>query len=726
MFSAQSVCPLIYRYHILYSIRTLLVQNNQLQWITQLSATMNALDDPPLLHHHVAPVQTFRNEKLLAKYRPHMIQFMNFFHNRTDYDKDSNWSVDVLASIRPEDIVNHFSVYAFGTVAPTAKTKATRRVDTVEYKKKAISFFMVNKTTKWNEIQLTGNPTMSPHVAEFMKFIKKQQVRRRGAKSRKCRAMTVEEFILMLKKLNAFRNERNPRQTIEHRFMIPALLKVQFHLVGRVDDMFHFLEEDLKVHPEFPFALQAQFHWSKNIMDERQTPNQIVLGSMDPNFCVLLALAIFLETWYKHDYGLSNQFLFGSGTDDSADNNKRAASRFLQNKIWKVSPEFKETKAGIIGTHSVRKFTSTYARCKGCQRDDIAHRGRWKDARKIVDIYIDNYLPYQDAFVAQTLCVGGACSYVLDCELGITDDWLWQHVVPNMMRSPYIAQCPRVAAVLALPLLWACFDANMEEYMPTSIRADVRRAYAGIGTTNMSPVTKTLLIVSGSDATLHIDPLFQEMNDANGNIGVANNPNMVNPAMTHQTNATMQAIYSQVVSLRHDIQGQFTSIDQRFNHLETRVNVVNRNVQQIALQPAQRRRATGPTVAGAVAEGINQNTAEPGEDGEREGLDPQATLSSRPSTLSVLWREYEHGIGNRKPAKDFTPAERGRCAKTYYRRNLVWQKLELLVRAGHSYEVACNMLQMQYGANRCVTEIIKRIIAEQPRAGRNTGRNAVT
>jgi hypothetical protein len=36
--------------------------------------------------------------------------------------------------------------------------------------------------------------------------------------------------------------------------------------------------------------------WSKNVMEERDCPDQILLGSNDTDFCVLLALSCYLES----------------------------------------------------------------------------------------------------------------------------------------------------------------------------------------------------------------------------------------------------------------------------------------------------------------------------------------------------------------------------------------------------------------------------------------------
>lgn len=230
------------------------------------------------------------------------------------------------------------------------------------------------------------------------------------------------------------------------------------------------------------------------------------------------------------------------------------------------------------------------------------------------------------------------------------------------------------------------------------------------------------MVVSGQDAMLHIDQILE----AEGNVNVVADGNQTSTyAMPNQTNATVQAIYSQVVQLRQEVQGQFTTLGTRVQHLESRlenrVDIVNRNVRRIALQPAQR--AQQPVQTRIHAEPIADERAHPANpsnhvgdgDGSSQAI---ATLCDRPNSLHVLWQEYQHGVGNRKPAKDFTKAEKGRCRKTYYRRNLVWAKIDLLVRAGHLYNSACDMLQVQYGRISSVTQIIKKIIEEQLRSSK--------
>ena len=67
-----------------------------------------------------------------------------------------------------------------------------------------------------------------------------------------------------------------------------------------------------------------------------------------------------------------------------------------------------------LGTHSLRKCAATHARRQGCSRDDVNARGRWKHNKQIVDVYIDNSIPYPDAKVASVLCVGDPIGYKIN------------------------------------------------------------------------------------------------------------------------------------------------------------------------------------------------------------------------------------------------------------------------------------------------------------------------
>ena len=70
--------------------------------------------------------------------------------------------------------------------------KAKIRSSSLEYRKKAVSFFMLNKKPTWCNGQ--GNPTKSDAVTDLIKDVKKCEVRRIGVPSKANHRMTRVEF----------------------------------------------------------------------------------------------------------------------------------------------------------------------------------------------------------------------------------------------------------------------------------------------------------------------------------------------------------------------------------------------------------------------------------------------------------------------------------------------------------------------------------------------------
>ena len=85
-----------------------------------------------------------------------------------------------------------------------------------------------------------------------------------------------------------------------------------FHMIARLDDVFCFQHTDLTPNLEFSFALKFKMRWTKNKLEERDAPDQIILGVMDQGFCAILVIKIHLEHPI-HLGGASedNQSLFG-------------------------------------------------------------------------------------------------------------------------------------------------------------------------------------------------------------------------------------------------------------------------------------------------------------------------------------------------------------------------------------------------------------------------------
>ena len=273
-------------------------------------------------------------------------------------------------------------------------------------------------------------------------------------------------------------------------------------MMARVDDTAHFCGQELKRNSLFKFALTTTMAWSKNIHEKRNSPEQILLGSMNTLYCVLLGLAVYLEVSFAAGFGLHHPFLFVH--TDNANKNKKYISDVLC-QIWN-GPAFIKVKDRKIGTHSLRKYPATQARQSGCSQDEMDTRGRWKKGR-VSDVYVLTTLPYPDAKVAAILCPGRPCKYKAAEGLGLSDPWLLENVMPAMAASDKIDN--KVALTLSLPLLWASMNAATDDIMPAGLKNRMKEAYASIGPATFgpeeNPVENILVIVTGLNAELHID-----------------------------------------------------------------------------------------------------------------------------------------------------------------------------------------------------------------------------
>ena len=93
-------------------------------------------------------------------------------------------------------------------------------------------------------------------------------------------------------------------------------MKFQYNLIAHIDDAANFETNNREPNEEFPFALLCQMCWSKNVLEECDAPDQNLLGAMDTNFCILLALSIYLEAWMEHGNGVHSHFMFSDAMDD--------------------------------------------------------------------------------------------------------------------------------------------------------------------------------------------------------------------------------------------------------------------------------------------------------------------------------------------------------------------------------------------------------------------------
>ena len=246
---------------------------------------------------------------------------------------------------------------------------------------------------------------------------------------------------------------------------VSAMCKVQVALISRGDDCSHLRFVSLTPHPTYGYAGEMTVEWSKNVMDERDCPPQILLGSDDTDFCVLLGLAVYMEKALELGEGAAGRDAWLFSGDHTERGPKKALALYgrVLRAIYK-SVAFLALSAligGLLGLHSLRKFASTFAKRMGMTTDDVDTRGRWKGKGKgIVDQrYISPSQPFIDANVASALCNGLPCEYRVEADF-VTDEWLLVYVVPFLHEFYGVERSP--ALLLAKPLLWAAMSPDME------------------------------------------------------------------------------------------------------------------------------------------------------------------------------------------------------------------------------------------------------------------------
>jgi hypothetical protein len=612
---------------------------------------------------------------------------MAYFHERAAaYPPDHEFERDVLLEVKPEHIKRWCCVKVFGIPDPTDDDHPTLgRSSSILFYKKAISHFMPNRLMSWNEVTEMGNPTKSREMNDLIKRVKKEEIRKTGKKSSARRGLAHGEYLSVQEVLRGRNNDKE-------RYLVPCVMNLQYNMIARLDDACELEFEDLKENEQFPFAPLIQMCWSKNVHEERDAPEQILLGAQDWRYCILLSLAVFLEVWIGNGQGMLGTLVFNAGNDDPRQT-KNDVSSILRDILQ--SHEFQRAKPGPLGTHSIRKLGSTHARRSGCSKDDTDSRARWKRKRRQQDDYNDPTLPYPDAKVAGRLCIGGPIKYELRQNSGISEEWIAEHVVPNIVQR----LDPHVAAVLGRALLWACFEQELEQWIPPAIKDRVQTAYHAIQQLpdGENPVMKVALVITGNDDELHIDDVLGGIEPQGG--GDVNNAAR-QPQQARGLQEELLALRCQVAGMRRDMELMRSQSQRNQARNEHNFALVNRKLGRIAMQPIQR-------IVRNANDGEHQNNNNNENDHAPEFM---ATLAPHPRNLHVLWQEYEYGIGGRKPAKDFTAAERGKVKYGYHRRKVVWDVISLRVRAGDSAQIAVDRIYDIYGgAGSTVSSIINRM-----------------
>jgi len=550
--------------------------------------------------------------------------------------------------------------------------------------------------------------------------MKRQQVRQLGRASSVKRDMTMAEFKLAAQMLEE-QDDWNCNRWLQ-------AIRMQFHMIGRGDDVHHMKTKSLHVHPKFDFALETSMSWSKNVLEERRDcPPQIMLGAANPVVCIILSLAIYLEERFSR-FGLNSVYLYTEDVGDSAPKNAvKSYSKTIREKVFRSARFLIQSTLtrGSLGMHSFRKLPATWASMLGAPQNEIDIRGRWKKGQgRVSSRYSNPHQPYQDAKVCGLLCVDGPIKYQLRNGCGVSSMFLREHVCPQV--TAFFEQQAEeggtgIVDVLGTALLWACFDPQVQTRVPQFIRDRVKAEYGAIRpeafSEDVNPVKKVRLVIYQVGEALLIDE-----EPAAGGPGDEDEPPPVNneDGILHHQRRTVvlqaagrQQLADHTTAQLHGISMRLTRVEEQVVatagelklEIQRQFSTVNKNVRRLQI--------TAP----AVRRGGNNNGNHHGDDAPiaTQPRRREVQLSKRPKDLYSLWAEYTHGLGGLKAARDFTSVERGAAKQKYYRRKTFWDVVATHVDGGFTAPTAIDLVYQVYGRNLSVTMVLNKMLEDRKR-----------
>ena len=150
---------------------------------------------------------------------------------------------------------------------------------------------MPNRLMSWNVIGGQGNHTRSIDVNNIIAKVKKNEVRKQGKPLQARCSIELED----LEEAQKIIIEEYGKDDIVRRYGIPCLVIFQFHFISRIEDSTEFLISNLSLNPDFYFTFRGRLNWSKNVREEREAPNQILIGAMNSLYFFLLKIAVYME-----------------------------------------------------------------------------------------------------------------------------------------------------------------------------------------------------------------------------------------------------------------------------------------------------------------------------------------------------------------------------------------------------------------------------------------------
>lgn len=245
-------------------------------------------------------------EKNLSTYLKIFLKFMLFF-NGNNYSSREEIEQEEMLKIMPQHIISFLNLHVYGNEVITQEMRPKKRANTIEYWKKALSFYMLRRTRQWDSIVLQGNPTRSEDVNNFIKRVKKFEVRGEGIGSKARRELEWKEF------LNVLRILKNDPRLKKKKKKALAVLTLQWSLIGRIDDLLGLKIKNVSENLHVNGTLKFRVTNSKNIYNEAETFFQIVFPSSDAKVCPILHFSAYIEGLTKAEVESIqvNKFLFG-------------------------------------------------------------------------------------------------------------------------------------------------------------------------------------------------------------------------------------------------------------------------------------------------------------------------------------------------------------------------------------------------------------------------------
>jgi hypothetical protein len=643
----------------------------------------------PLVGQHRIQRRSARQVKTkVQNYHAHLVPLMVHIHRR-NFSAEHKWTKAQLLAVTPKKIMNFLKIriYDDADVDPDVTPPKRYRSNTIKSWKKAWSFFMINKMSNWDEVTKRGNPTRCTEINALIGSLIKMEVARRGMPSCARRSLVKDEYTSIICQLG--------RNDIVLGSWLTAYFSFQVTMISRVDDTAKMRREELQTFHAFPeYGVTAKLCWAKNCKEERDAPTQIIFGAADWRYDVLSLLGVWLETLYESSE-LENEFIFDAIGAACPVTIKESVAYQLRALLKSEDIEdIARSILGNLGTHSLRKYGTNLARGSGCSKDEVDLRSRWKSNKRQQDGYADTTIPYVDGKVAASLCPGGPIAYLPKEKSGVTDEWVREHAAPNLGLA---GVPPQVCVVLGRAILWKVFEASVSDdaeshCIPPALSQRLLSAYKDLGDrcaleSEENPIAKLPLGVTGVDAQLIVDIIMQDEEDANRSGGNWR-------ATAGLDRQEIRLLSSQVMHMRREFGDMREEVNRGAHSNKAAFGRLSRTLLRMAASPAMRLVRAAPP--------------------DEEQLDTPTTapvllgiLSKAPKVVHDLWQEYVFGGAGRKPAKDFTPSERGACKHIYTLRKPLWEKVSELVRHGIVATVACDLVYEAYGRNLPVTKILR-------------------